>query len=118
VALVVAGELRDVLLKWQRGELRHVEIYEWTTERFGLEQMESGDPIVNEILGLLDIMDVNLTTPDDIPTFLRMLDEHSEVDALRILQFHGEHLDLDERMAKWKSDPFYGQFCHPVGRQP
>ena len=51
--------------------MSHQQVYDWATERFGLEQNDSGDPVVNEILVHLDIMDVNLITPDDIPIFAK-----------------------------------------------
>ena len=107
VALVRREELRSVLARWQHGELSHSQVYDWSNEHFGLEQMDGGDSVVNEILAHLDIMDVNLTTPDDVPIFLAMLDADSEADATELLRRHGDALDLDVRITKWRTDPFY-----------
>jgi hypothetical protein len=118
VSLVSREELRNVLAKWQRGELGHSQVYDWSNEHFGLDQMDGGDLVVNEILAHLDIMDVNLITPDDVPVFLAMLDAVSEADATELLRRHGDALDLDERIARWGTDPFYAPFCHRVGEPP
>ena len=118
MALVSRDDLRNVLAQWQHGDLSHSQVYDWSTEHFGLEQMDGGDSVVNEILAHLDIMDVNLTTPDDVPVFLAMLDADSEAEATELLRRHGDTLDLDERIAKWRADPFYTPFCHRVGEPP
>jgi hypothetical protein len=59
-----------------------------------------------------------LVTPDDVPIFLAMLDADSETEATELLRRHGDALDLDERITKWRADPFYAPFCHRVGEPP
>jgi len=118
VALVTRDEMHTVLSGWADRELSHQAVYDWATERFDLEQMDRGDPVINEILAHLDIMDVNVTTPDDVPVFLAMLDAASPELATELLRRAGDGIDLDERFAKWGSDPFYAPYCHRIGDPP
>ena len=113
--LVTRADLRDVLTRWQQGELTHKQVYDWANERSVPDKWDFEDEVAKEILIHLDILDVDLTTTDDIPAFLAMLDSQSESDAMRILEEHSKSFNLEERIAKWKNDPFYAPFCRPAG---
>ena len=108
---VTREELRNLLLDWQAGTLEPQEVLEWAEERYDLEQLK--DETVIEILTCLDCLHVNLTTVEDVPVFLRMLNlplDRNE-DALAMLQSHSASINLDARKTKYRDHPLYGLFC-------
>jgi hypothetical protein len=108
---VTKEELRNVLHKWQAGNLEPQEVLEWAEDHYDLATLK--DEVVVEILTCLDTLHLNLVTVEDVPTFLKMLDippERKE-DALNILKRHDENVDWEGRKAKYKQHPFYGIFC-------
>jgi len=117
VAIVTRDGLREKLLRWQNGRLSHQQMYDWANE-VTAENGETGDEVVDEIVSHLDVLDVNLTTPDDVPTFIAMLDAETDEEALAILEAYGQAFDLEQRIARWKDDPFYAPFCRTPGRAP
>ncbi|SRR6266508_6375840 len=112
---VTREDLRVLLTRWQGGEISHQQVYDWANERYGLDEWDAEDEVTKEVLAHLDILDMNLITTEDVPTFLAMLESEDEGTALRILEAHSKSFNLEERIAKWKDDPFYGPFCRPVG---
>jgi hypothetical protein len=108
---IMKEELRNVLHKWQAGDLEPQEVLEWAEDHYDLEAIK--DEIVIEVLTCLDSLHHNLVTVEDVPVFLKMLDippERKE-DALKILNGHDESVDWEARKAKYKDHPFYGIFC-------
>ncbi|MBV9209054.1 MAG: hypothetical protein JOZ52_00410 [Acidobacteria bacterium] len=109
---VTRDELRNVLLKWQAGDLEPSEVLEWAEDRYDLERLS--DETVIEILTCLDSLHVNLTTVEDVPVFLQMLDlppeRHKE--ALALLERHNGSINLEERKEKYSTHPLYGFFCN------
>ncbi len=109
---VTREELRNVLLEWQSGVLEPKDVLEWAEERYDLEELK--DETVIEILTCLDSMHVNLTTVEDVPVFLQMLDlpfeRHEE--ALALLERHNDNFNLEERKEKYSTHPLYGFFCN------
>ncbi|RMD85738.1 MAG: hypothetical protein D6815_01200 [Candidatus Dadabacteria bacterium] len=113
--VITRNEIRSILLSWKRGEMSSAEVHDWGEQRYAVDGFEPEDEIVNEILSNLDILDINLVTPEDIPDFLRMLDypRGQEAEALAFLDKRGESFDLQDRMRHYADDPFYGRFCNP-----
>jgi hypothetical protein len=105
--------VQTVLRAWQAGDLGPEEVHLWAEDRYAASTFEPEDEIVNEVLAHLDILDINLTTLEDVPTFLRMLALPSEKteEAIALLKEHGAALDLADRMRQYAQDPFYGRFC-------
>ncbi len=81
-----------------------------------MDDWDFEDEVSKEVLAHLDVLDMNLTTTEDIPAFLAMLDSEGEAEALRILDEHSKTFNLEERIARWKDDPFYEPFCRPLGK--
>ena len=110
---VTRDELRVALLAWQAGELTAAQLRDWAENLYAVDDVDVEDEIANEVLANLDILDINLTTVDDVPVFLKMLSlPVDRVDeAAELLQEHGESIDIAERMRRYRDDPFYGRFC-------
>jgi hypothetical protein len=72
--ILTRNELRQVLLDWQAGNLQSRDVHDWATDRHAVSTYEPEDEIVHVVLGELDMLDLNLTTTDDVPVFLQILD--------------------------------------------
>ena len=111
---VTREQLRQTLVAWQVGELTPAEVHDWAQTRYSVVDVEpENDDIAREILGHLDILDINLTTADDVPVFLKMLDLPLDRsgEAMELLRQHAESTDISARIVRYRDDPFYGRFC-------
>lgn len=110
---VTRDDLRAILRAWADGAMSPAEVHEWAENRYAVPDVEVEDELVNEVLGALDILDINLTTVEDVPVFLSMLalplDRYEE--ALELLRRHGDSVDIAARIQRYRDDPFYGRFC-------
>ena len=62
------------------------------------------------------MLDMNLTTVEDVPALLRALDDLGDPDrVVQDLERYFEGIDLGRRFAECADDPLYAPFCH--GRQ-
>jgi hypothetical protein len=50
------------------------EVHEWAEARFATDARECEDDVANEVLGALDVLDMNLLTREDVPVLQAMLD--------------------------------------------
>jgi hypothetical protein len=73
------------------------------------EKWAKADEVIGDIVAHLAILDINLTTPDEIPLYLRML-ELPAAEALRVHAEYGAAQDIEALKEKWKDDPYYSQF--------
>ena len=89
------------------------EVHAWAEARYAVQSFETEDEIVNEVLAALDLLDINLTTTDDIPTFLRVLEFSvaNKEQAFEMLAEYAESIDLESRKARCSMDPFYARFA-------
>jgi hypothetical protein len=63
---------------------------------------------VNEVLANLDMLNINLVTPEDIPTLLAAL-RADNFEAL--LSDHFATVDLASRRSQLAAIPLYARFC-------
>src|SRR2546430_9210523 len=101
--IISREDLRSVLEGWQNGSLRPRDVQAWAEERYLVPDFEPEDEVTDEILAHLDILDINLTTLEDVPVFLKMLSLPLENthEAIALLAQHGEATDIKERMRKY-----------------
>lgn len=106
-------DIIKVLVAWQTGAIGPTEVHEWAEERYASSNFEPEDDVTSEVLSNLDCLDINLTTLEDVPTFLQMLQlpQAQSDEAFRLLREHGDSVDINERMRRYANDPFYGRFC-------
>jgi hypothetical protein len=102
------ADVRVVLGQWQRQELSHARVHEWATARFAVSAFECDDEVTSEVLGALDMLDVNVTTQADIPYLLEALDAVSGNEASSILA--SMPFDREERRQRFSEDSVYGPF--------
>lgn len=111
VHVIRRDEIIQILKKWLCGELAAREVHDWATDRYAVSGYEAEDEIVTEVLSALDILDINLTTVQDVPMLLEAVslpvDRYDEVSNL--LHHQWESISLDERRRICRNDPFYPQ---------
>jgi hypothetical protein len=105
---ITRTEIREVLGQWQRHELSSARLHEWATARHAVAAFECDDEVTNEVLGVLDMLDVNVTTEADIPYLLKALDSASADEASSILA--SMPFDREERRRRYRNDPVYAPF--------
>ena len=120
--LISRKDVRDKLLQWQSGQIESTDIHEWAEKIYASSQFhhddwftldDSDNSVTNEVLSCLDQMNMNLTTVDEIPTFLACLDspvEHTIV-AIHELSNSLSKVDVHDRKERLRSDPLYAPFC-------
>lgn len=110
--LITRQNLRDVLAAWRGGGIASEELHGWAEARYSSSDFEPADDVVSDILGELDMLNVNLVLPQDAGVFLEMLDtpEDEPERAADLLRIHAEGVDLGERMKRLADDPFYSRF--------
>lgn len=78
--IVTREDVSRILREWVEGGLSSVDIHSWAESLFmhdgvGYEDWEHDDKsVTNEVLGALDMLDMNLILPEDVPIYLEFLD--------------------------------------------
>ena len=91
----------------------------WSAERWTAAELKAwveavradGDALVAELLAELDLLEVFLLTPNDVPALVAALHAADASEALAAWARYKEALDLDARSKALKRDRFYRPFC-------
>lgn len=67
------ADVSSVLSQWKAGLLTNAQVHDWATDRFAVAAWDPEDGAVNEVLGRLDTMDMNLVTVQDVAILLAAL---------------------------------------------
>lgn len=115
MAQIIGEQLRQLLHRWQTGELTEREVHE--TAEAMLEQLpplpvypaSSPQSIPMEVLYDLDILNHQLITAADIPALLAFLDTPPghEPEGWRKLQVYWEGINFDQRRQALADNPYY-----------
>lgn len=113
-------DLKEKLLQWHEDQITAPELNGWAGGNYPNDDVEYEDwdeaeeySVTNEVLAALDMMDMNLMTPEDIPAFLDFLETPpaSFEEGYNRLQQYLEQRDIKKRAAALVTDPFYERFC-------
>lgn len=115
---ITRDDIKHKLLDWQKGALTTRQIYEWANGICGDDSVEfadqeGDDSIANEVIFLLDVLDMNLSTVDDAPLYLQLLatPKGAFTEGLKTFEKKFAARDLKSRKQKLKSDPLYVGFA-------
>jgi len=110
--------LKDLLTKWRNHELAEDQLHDWAENKYlndGVDysDWESDNSVTNEVLGALDMMDMNLMTKEDIETYMKFLDTPPGqfIQGYRELQDYLKTINYSERKRALAKIPFYKKFC-------
>jgi len=118
--IITRNELRDLLTKWQRGQITAEELNSLAGELYpndevGYEDWEADgeSSVTNEVLAALDMMDMNLMVPEDVPAYLEFLNTPlgSFKEGYSKLRQCLQHINIEDRQVALSKIPFYKAFC-------
>ena len=84
---VTREEVAQKLSEWASGRTSSAEVHGWASALFLSEDVDFADwegdedSVTKEVLGALDLLDMNLVTPQDVPALLAFLGTHLLVDS-------------------------------------
>ena len=108
MGIVTATEVDAKLSEWQSGTVTAAEVHQWAVPRYATHKWEPESDSVNEVLAALDMLDVNLTTIEDVPALKKALRSESAADILKV---HFQTIDFAIRNRQLAADPLYARFC-------
>ncbi|MDP3731132.1 MAG: hypothetical protein Q8R34_01410 [bacterium] len=71
------NDLKNILEQWQSGSIGADEVHKWAEERYAVSGWETDSEVTNEVLGELDMLDMNLLIKEDADSFLSILNDPS-----------------------------------------
>jgi hypothetical protein len=108
------------LLQWQEGQITPRELNNLAGENYPNDEVEYEDwdeaetnSVTNEVLAALDMMDINLMTPEDVPAYLDFIETPpaSFEEGYKKLQQYLKQINIKKRAAPLVADPLYERFC-------
>jgi hypothetical protein len=105
---VTIADVEAKLEEWRSGRVEASTIREWASARHLMDDWETESNAVKEVLGQLELMDMNLLTIEDIPALKRALRSD---DFEAVLGEHFSTIDIAKRKAQLANDPMYAPFC-------
>ena len=103
--------MTSILSQWKAGLLTNAQVHDWATNRFAVDAWDPEDGAVNEVLGRLDTMDINLVTVEDVAVLLAALGRGTAEGAAQAIDAYQDTIDLAARKRKLSDDPLYARFC-------
>jgi hypothetical protein len=100
-------EVAALLERWRDARVNASGVKEWVAAAGSAHD----DAVVREVLAELDLLEVYLLTPEDVPALLRFLDEPDLDAGLAAWSRYRDAIDLDARSRQLKRDRFYRPFC-------
>ena len=110
MAVITAAIVESRLREWQAGRVTAAQIHEWAENTYAVSAWEPESDSVNEVLAQLDMLDMNLVTPDDIPALIAAL-RSDDFEAL--IADHFATVDFLGRRTQLAGVSPYAPFCTP-----
>lgn len=115
--IISRSEVANALNAWPEGKMCSQAIHDWANELFlnndvEYEDWEGDDSITNEVLGALDMLDMNLVLPEDAPIYLQLLatPKGDFVKGYAVYQQRLEGIDYEARKEQLRDNPLYAPF--------
>jgi hypothetical protein len=111
------ADVARVLTEWSAGRMTSIEVLSWADSRYpsddvDYEDWEGDDSVTNEVLGALDMLDMNLALPEDAPIYLQFLSTPAGEFASGYAEFRRrlDAIDYDCRRAQLRDTMPYAPF--------
>ena len=100
--MVTRADLITILNGWQQGHLSAAEVHAWAEARylpgdFDVDDEEDSGSAAVEVLSRLDMLHINLMTPEDIPHYLELLRAPTGAFAEALKRFEAQNATIDFR---------------------
>lgn len=114
MAIIDRDTLRQLVKEWSGGNIDERDVHERAEELYEEYEcpnadMSHPDSIPIEVLSQLEILNLQLITPDDVPAILQFLDTASglEVEGWRAWCLYWEQINYDKRKMELSSNEYY-----------
>jgi hypothetical protein len=122
--IIKRDDVAKVLKAWQAGEMSTREVYDWANRLYPCNydaedwEGEEEQSVTNEVLAALDMLDMNLTLPEDVSIYLDFLDTPKGDFASGYAAFEQRlrAIDYATRKKRLKDGPLYTPFLKDVSR--
>jgi hypothetical protein len=98
------------LRRWQAGSVDAAGMKAWLEAAGGVQAGAGLDVAAREAIEAIDLLEVHLLTPEDVPALLALLDGGDEAAVARFAAYR-DAIDLDGRSRALKRNRFYRPFC-------
>ena len=112
------ADVARVLTEWSTGRMTSIEVLSWADSRYpsddvDYEDWEGDDSVTNEVLGALDMLDMNLALPEDAPIYLQFLSTPVGQYSSGSAEFQRRlaAIDYESRRAQLRDTMPYAPFC-------
>jgi hypothetical protein len=118
--VITRADLATMLKHWLDGRRAAHQVHEWAEARagnnaFDVEDWEGveSNSVANEVLRALDMLNMNLMLPDDIPFYLEFLDtpEGHFDEGYRKWRDALNRIDYSAREEALRANSLYAPFC-------
>jgi len=118
--ILTRNELRVLLTQWEQGQITTEELNGFAGELYPNEEVDYEDwetdgenSVTKEVLAALDMMDMNLMVPEDVPVYLEFLNTPlgSYTDGYLRLRQYLQCVNIKKRQKALSEIPFYKAFC-------
>jgi hypothetical protein len=115
--IIKREDIAKVLKEWADGLLSAQEVLTWADPLYSSDEVdcddwEDEDSVANEVLAAMDMLDMNLVIPEDVPIYLEFLKTPKGQFKIGQAKFEKQlsQIDLDARRAKLKDVFPYSAF--------
>lgn len=108
---VTALDIDSILVRWASNELSATDVHNWAEARFATEEWESDNEAINEVLGHLDRLDMNLVVVADVPLLRKALLAPSIESACALIDRCYEIMPIAQRRRDCAQSSLYAPFC-------
>lgn len=118
--VITRKELRELLTQWQQGQITAEQLNGFAGELYPNDDVDYEDwegdgenSVTNEVLAALDMMDMNLVVPEDVPAYLEFLNTPVGLfnEGYSKFRQHLQDVNIEERQKALSEIPFYKAFC-------
>ena len=103
--IITRQDLIELLEKWSKGELDAENVHSWAlsiyfNDNYEKNDWEGDDSVTNEVLGHLDMLDMNFVTTDDIPALIEFLKTPLNPIQQNVLEFLPKQTSVQEAVRR------------------
>ncbi len=118
--LITRADIIAILDQWQNGSLTASQVHTWAEDRYAPGWTEFDDwegeaeeSVANTVLAYLDMRDMNLVLPEDIPIYLQFLATPSGHfhEGARLWWAALSRIDYKDRRKALRAIPPYTRYC-------
>ena len=118
--IITRNDVENILIQWQKCQIKAQDLHDWAENLYlkdGIDyedwEQDESYSVTNEVLGALDMMDMNLMTPEDVPAYLEFLKTPLGCynEGYSKLEQYLQQIDVEERRRLLSENPFYSIFC-------